>query len=68
MDLIANSNMTLQEMTELFSEMDRLSKAWETADKQAHAQVVSVEKWEEEKEKLAVAVSRRKSLASLTES
>ena len=55
-------------MTELFSEMDRLSKAWETADKQAHAQVVSVEKWEEEKEKLAVAVSRRKSLASLTES
>ena len=46
----------LQEMNELFLEMDRLSKAWETADKQAHAQVVSVEKWEEEKGKLLLAV------------
>ncbi|KAL5507408.1 BRE1 [Sanghuangporus vaninii] len=44
-----------QEMNELFSEMDRLSKAWETADKQAQAQVISVEKWEEEKEKLSLA-------------
>ncbi|KAL5523682.1 hypothetical protein ACEPAG_7855 [Sanghuangporus baumii] len=44
-----------QEMNELFSEMDRLSKAWETADKQAHAQVISLERWEEEKEKLSLA-------------
>lgn len=44
-------------MNELFSEMDRLSKAWETADKQAQAQTASLEKWEEEKEKLLLAVS-----------
>ena len=43
-------------MNELFSEMDRLSKAWENADKQAEAQVVSLDKWEEEKEKLLLAV------------
>ncbi|EJD02861.1 uncharacterized protein FOMMEDRAFT_134051 [Fomitiporia mediterranea MF3/22] len=44
-----------QEMNELFSEMDRLSKAWENADKMAQSQAMSLEKWEEEKEKLLLA-------------
>ncbi|THH03438.1 hypothetical protein EW145_g6257 [Phellinidium pouzarii] len=47
-----------QEMNALFLELDRLSSAWEALDKQLQVQVISLEKWEEEREKLAAAKAR----------
>ncbi|KAI5123044.1 hypothetical protein M0805_000480 [Coniferiporia weirii] len=47
-----------QETNALFAELDRLSSAWEALDKQLQNQVVSLEKWEEEREKLAAAKAR----------
>lgn len=44
-------------MDALFSEIDRLSTAWDIANKGLKEQVISIEKWEEEKEKLIIAVS-----------
>ncbi|KAH8119088.1 hypothetical protein DFH11DRAFT_1501929 [Phellopilus nigrolimitatus] len=47
-----------QETNALFAELDKLSLAWEALDKQLHAQVISLEKWEEEREKLAASKAR----------
>lgn len=46
-------------MNALFSEIDRLTTAWEAVNKELKNQVISIEKWEEDKEKLIIAVSPR---------
>ena len=38
------------------SEVDKLSAAWEALDKQLQNQAVTVEKWEEERDRLNIAV------------
>lgn len=44
-------------MDTLYSEVERLSLSWEELDARLAEQVITLEKWEEEKEKLLSAVS-----------
>lgn len=51
-----NETQTSQELNALFSEVDRLSALWETLDKQVQTQAITLQGWEEERERLAAAV------------
>lgn len=44
-------------MDSLYSEVEKLSLSWEELQSQLADQVITLERWEEEREKLSVAVS-----------